>query len=501
MTYLLAQLGISLSATHGRAMRCGTLRERLREGMASEGIGHARAHVLVIDDEEDERALLVMTLEKAGHRATPVASPHAALELLVSEDVDVVLTDLAMPEMGGVDLCERIHGVRPDVPVVFVSGQGTLDVAVDALRIGAFDFILKPVDPELLKVSVARAVAERRLAGELRVLKSQIDDPSTEEAKIIGDSAALRGVRTLVRRVADSEATVLIQGETGTGKELVARSVHALSRRRSGPFIPVNCAAITPTLIESELFGHTRGAFTDAKDAREGLFVQANGGTLFLDEIGELPLDMQPKLLRALQERRVRPVGSDKEIPVDVRIVSATHRILEDEVAEGRFREDLYYRLGVVRIDVPALRERSGDVVRLANRFLATFATQAGRATPTISKEATEKLMAYPWKGNVRELENCMEHVIAMGRGNEVGIDDLPDRIRVHKAEHFVVAPGGEEEIVTVDELQKRYLHRVLDLLGGNKSRAATLLGIDRRTLYRRLGAEAALAVPGPVER
>jgi DNA-binding NtrC family response regulator len=454
--------------------------------MASEGvIAKLSPHVLVIDDEEDQRSLLALLLERAGYRATPVASPLEALELLVTEDVDVVLTDLAMPEMSGVDLCERIHGARPDVPVITVSGQGTLGIAIDALRIGAFDFIVKPVDPELLGVAVARAVAERRLAGELRVLKSRIDEPATEEAKIIGDSAALRNVRALVRRVADSEATVLIQGETGTGKELVARAVHALSRRRVGPFVAVNCAAITPTLLESELFGHTRGAFTDAKEAREGLFVQANGGTLFFDEIGELPIDMQPKLLRALQERRVRPVGSDREQAVDVRIVSATHRILEDEVAEGRFREDLYYRLGVVRIDVPALRERSGDIVRLAARFLAQFATQAGRETPGISKAATEKLMAYPWKGNVRELENCMEHVVAMSRGAKVDVEDLPSAIRNHQPDRFVVAPAGEEEIVTMEVLQKQYMHRVMDLVGGNKSRAAELLGIDRRTLYR----------------
>jgi DNA-binding NtrC family response regulator len=456
-----------------------------------------RGHVLVIDDEQDARELLALTLERDGYRVTPMESPAEALEVLATEDVDVVLTDLVMPEMHGFALCERIRGVRPDVPILVVTGEATLPAAVDAMRVGVFDFIVKPIDPALLGVSVARACAERRLIGELRVLKSRIDDPTAEEGKIIGDSSALRSVRALVRRVADTEATVLIQGETGTGKELVARSVHALSRRRSGPFVAVNCAAITPTLLESELFGHTRGAFTDAKEARTGLFVQANGGTLFLDEIGELPLDMQPKLLRAVQERRVRPVGSDHELPVDVRIVAATHRVLEDLVAEGAFREDLYYRLGVVRIDVPALRERPGDILRLSVRFLEQFAAAAGRPPPRLSKEATDKLVAYPWNGNVRELENCMEHVMAMGRGEEVALDDLPQKISSYRQERFVVAPAGEEEIVTVDELQSRYLRRVLDLVGGNKSRAASLLGIDRRTLYRQLGRETA-AVPAP---
>jgi two-component system response regulator HydG len=347
------------------------------------------------------------------------------------------------------------------------------------------------VPTNILLVAIARAVSERRLARELRTLKSRVEDPSSEEAKIIGDSAALRGVRALVRRVADSEATVLVQGETGTGKELVARALHALSPRRAGPFVPVNCAAITPSLLESELFGHAKGAFTDAKEARVGLFVQANGGTLFFDEIGELPLDMQPKLLRVLQERRVRPIGSDFEVPIDVRIVAATHRILEDEVAEHRFREDLYYRLGVVHIDVPALRERTGDILRLGNRFLETFAAHAKRPAPKISSEAAAKLLAYSWKGNVRELENCMEHIVAMSRGGEIGVEDLPANIRSFKPDRFVVAPAGEEEIITIEELQNRYMHRVISLVGGNKSRAALLLGIDRRTLYRRLDGEA----------
>jgi len=455
-----------------------------------------KGHVLVIDDEQDARALLTETLERESYRVTSVGSPIEALEILATENVDVVLTDLVMPEMTGVSLCERIRGVRPDVPILVVSGEGTLDAAIDALRVGVFDFLVKPVDPRLLSVAVARAGAERRLAGELRMLKARVDDPSAEEGKIIGDSSALRTVRALVRRVADSEATVLIQGETGTGKELVARAVHQLSRRRTGPFVPVNCAAITPTLIESELFGHTRGAFTDAKDARTGLFLQANNGTLFLDEIGELPLEMQPKLLRVLQERRVRPIGSDRDFPVDVRVVAATHRVLEDEVSEGRFREDLYYRLGVVRIDVPALRERGGDIVRLSERFLASFAAAAGRPAPKVSADAAAKLLAYPWKGNVRELENCMEHVIAMGRGDEVVVGDLPERIQAHRSEHFVVAPDGEGEIVTIDVLMSRYLHRVLDLVGGNKSRAAHLLGVDRRTLYRMLDREGTLAAP-----
>jgi two-component system response regulator HydG len=447
--------------------------------------GGRTAHVLVLDDEREERELLALLLERAGYRVTSLASPKEALELMVTDDVDVVLTDLVMPEMTGVALCERIGGVRPGVPVVVVTGQGSLEVAVDALHSGAFDFIVKPVVTELVLVAVARAVAQRRLVRELKRLELDVRDPTAEEASILGSSAALGGVRALVRRVAASEASVLIQGETGTGKELVARAVHARSPRRDGPFVAVNCAAITPTLLESELFGHARGAFTDAREARTGLFLQADGGTLFLDEVGELPLDMQPKLLRALQERRVRPVGSDRDVPVDIRIIAATHRVLEDEVAENRFREDLYYRLAVVRIDVPPLRERTADILFLAERFLAGFAASAERRTPTVSKDAAAKLVAFPWKGNVRELENCMEHVVAMTRGPVLDVEDLPANVRGYKPDSFTVALVTEGDIVKMDEVQRRYVQRVLGLVGGNKSRAALLLGIDRRTLYR----------------
>jgi two-component system response regulator HydG len=298
----------------------------------------------------------------------------------------------------------------------------------------------------------------------------------------------MRRVFALVSRVADSEAGVLIHGETGTGKELIARAIHENGRRKEGPFIAINCAAVPASLIESELFGHERGAFTDAKVQRTGLFVQANGGTLFLDEIGELPLEVQPKLLRALQERKVRPVGSNREIPFDARLIAATNRVLEDEVYEKRFREDLFYRINVVKIDVPPLRERGGDVLHLARHFLKIYAERHGKSDmEELSPAAAEKLIAYSWAGNVRELENCIDGAVALARNNRIELDDLPEKVRVFRPEKFVVTANQPEEIVTIDELERRYILRVLSLVGGNKSRAAQVLGFDRRTLYRKL--------------
>jgi two-component system response regulator HydG len=286
----------------------------------------------------------------------------------------------------------------------------------------------------------------------------------------------------------------MIHGETGTGKELVARAIHQRSRRRDGPFVAINCAAVPHSLLESELFGHARGAFTDAKAQRTGLFVQAQGGTLFLDEIGELPLDVQPKLLRALQERKVRPVGENREIPFDARIVAATNRDLENEVRERRFREDLYYRINVVKIDVPPLRARGADTLHLAQHFLEQFAARSGKPPLRLSERAAERLMAYEWPGNVRELENTIEHAVALARFDQITVEDLPEKLRGYLAGTFVAAANDPTEIVTMDELERRYLLRVFKLVGNNKSRAAEVLGIDRRTMYRKLERYAAMS-------
>jgi len=446
-----------------------------------------KGHVLVVDDEQETCDLLEMSLVKSGYKVTTSTSAQAALDQVATQDFDVVLTDLQMPEMSGLDLCERVLGTRPNMPVVVITGQGSLETAIASIRAGAYDFITKPVDPKLLHLSVSRAIQHRRLQDEVKRLRDAVAEGEGGESQIVGQSGAMRRVYELIARVGESDASVLIHGETGTGKELIARAIHMRSKRTEGPFVAINCAAVPHSLLESELFGHARGAFTDAKVDRKGLFVQASGGTLFLDEIGELPVDVQPKLLRALQERKVRPIGANQEIPFDARIVAATNRNLEDEVYEKRFREDLYYRINVVKIDVPPLRERGGDVLHLAQHFLKQFAQRNDKNTLELSTTGAEKLMAYNWPGNVRELENCMEHAVALARFDQITVEDLPEKIRAYRAERFVVAANDPTEIVTMDELERRYILRVLSLVGGNKSRAAQVLGFDRRTLYRKL--------------
>ena len=441
--------------------------------------------ILVVDDDRETCELLQELLAQQDFAVEATTSAGEALARVVAEDFDAVLTDLGMPEMDGISLCRRILESRPDMPVLVGTGHGSMESAIAAMRAGAYDFVTKPFDPKLIVLSLNRAVQNHRLHNELKRLRKDI--ASQAVPGFVGHSSAMRRVRELVSRVADSEASVLIQGETGTGKELVARLIHSSSKRQSGPFVAVNCAAVPHALIESELFGHARGAFTDARTQRTGLFLEAHGGTLFLDEIAELPLETQPKLLRALQERTVRPVGSNTETPFDVRVVAATNRDLEYEVFEKRFREDLYYRLNVVTIELPPLRNRGGDVLELAQYLLAQFADRAGKPPLVLSAGAAEKLVAYQWPGNVRELENCLERGLALARFDQLTVEDLPDKIRNFQAEKFVVAADDPTAVVTLEELERRYILRVLALMGGNKSQAAQALGVDRRTLYRKL--------------
>jgi two-component system response regulator HydG len=449
-----------------------------------------KTEVLVVDDERDTCELLEMALARQGMQVTTCTTAADALEKIASRDFDVVLTDLSMPETSGLEVCERVIALRPDVPVVLITGHATLETAMGAIRAGAYDFVTKPIESKTLGVVVSRAVQHRRLREQIKQLRAARD---ANVSLIVGGSPAMRKVADLIDRVGDSDASVLIHGETGTGKELVARAVHNKSKRREGPFVAINCAAVPHSLLESELFGHARGAFTDAKATRMGLFQQANGGTLFLDEIGELPIDVQPKLLRALQERKVRPVGDNREIPYDARIVAATNRDLENEVREKRFREDLFYRINVVKLEVPPLRSRGSDTLHLAHHFLKQFADRSGKPTLELSERAAERLMAYEWPGNVRELENCIEHAVALARFDQVTVEDLPEKLRGYLAGSFVATANDPTEIVTMEELEKRYLLRVFKLVGNNKSRAAEVLGIDRRTMYRKLERYAAL--------
>jgi len=445
-----------------------------------------KTRVLCIDDDQDQCDLLQVALSRMGFAPTTSTSPSEALELAVKESFDVIVTDLGMGEMDGLALCERMLGARPGIPIIVLTGQGSMETAIGAMRAGAYDFLTKPVEPKLLNISVARAAQHHRLIAEVARLQEALQDQPSA-SPLVGDSPVMERVNDLIRRVGASDASVLIHGETGTGKELVANAVHAASSRSAGPFVALNCAAIPPHLLESELFGHARGAFTDAKVARQGLFLEANGGTIFLDEIGELPLEMQAKLLRAVQEKKVRPIGMSTEVKFDARVVAATHRDLEVEVAEHRFRQDLFYRINVVRIDVPPLRERGSDILKLASFFLQRSTSKGTQTKLELSPQVAERLLAYDWPGNVRELENCMERAVALARFDHLTVEDLPEKIRAYRADRFTMSANDAGDIVSLEELERRYITRVMKLLGGNKARAAQLLGLDRRTLYRKL--------------
>jgi len=442
--------------------------------------------VLVVDD---DRTLCEALAEGLGSRGFEVAwrtSADEALPLATSEDFDVVLTDLNMRGTGGLELCQRIVASRPDLPVLLLTGFGSFDTAVAAIRAGAYDFISKPVKLDVLALALQRAAQHRALREEVKRLRSEVGSGG-HLPPLVGESAAMRKVYDLIARVAESDASALVTGESGTGKEVVARALHSRSRRKDGPFVAINCSAVPESLIESELFGHVRGAFTDAKESRVGLFKQADGGTLFLDEIGDMPRALQPKLLRALQERTVRPVGGQNEIPVDVRIVAATNRDLESAIEEGRFREDLYFRINVVNIALPPLRARSGDVLLLAQHFLVQYAQRTGKAVKGIAAAAAEKLVGYSWPGNVRELQNCIERAVTLARFEEITVEDLTDKIVDYRPHYLVVGGDDPSELAPLEEVERRYVLRVLDAVSGNKSVAARILGIERKTLYRKL--------------
>jgi DNA-binding NtrC family response regulator len=442
--------------------------------------------VLVVDDDAAMCEVLVSDLARHGYQARSASDGREALELLGAADFEAVLTDLNMRGMDGIELCRRVHEHRPGLPVVLLTAFGSLDSAVQAIRAGAYDFVTKPIDIEILVLAIARAVEHRRLGEQLRLLQEGTMRPDGFD-ELIGDSPSMRELYALLTRLVDSDVTVLITGESGTGKELVARALHRRSRRSEGPFVAVNCAALPEQLLESELFGHTRGAFTDARQARTGLLLAATGGTLLLDEVAEIPLAMQAKLLRVLQERRVRPIGAEQEVPFDVRLVAATNRDLELEVSEGRFREDLYFRLSVVPLHLPPLRSRGRDVLLLAQHLLERTAQALGRPVVRISPEAAVLLLEYSWPGNVRELQNSIEHAVALSQYDTIAAGDLPKRVREHQASTVLVAAGDASELVTLEEVERRYVTRVLDAVGDHRATAARILGLDRKTLYRKL--------------
>jgi two-component system response regulator HydG len=445
------------------------------------------ARILLVDDEEDTALLLRDVLRNRGLQVDAVFSGAKALEVLRHEPIDVVVTDVQMPQMTGIELCAQIYDRYPDCAAIVLTGYGRLDVAIAAMRAGAYDFLNKPVKAEALDIAIRRAHERFALQREVtRLTNVRLSDAPVEG--IVGDSPVMRELARVVRRVALNDASVLITGESGTGKEQVARALHNLDpNRRDHPFVAVNCGAMPASLLESELFGHVRGAFTDAKSSRDGLFVQAGRGTILLDEIGEMPLEMQAKLLRVLQQRTVRPVGGDDEIVFDARVVAATNRDLETDVDEGRFREDLFHRINVVAIPLPPLRARTGDILILANALIERAAARRCTFVHGISRRAAQLLVDYDWPGNVRELENCLERAVALARGSEIDVDDLPRKIVEHQATRFELSTTSGSPMLTLDEMQYRYVRQVLAAVGGNKTQAAQLLGIDRRSIYRRL--------------
>jgi two-component system response regulator HydG len=445
-----------------------------------------KGRVLVVDDDQAMCETLEIVLRKHDFEVRSTTDASDALAIVAAADVDVILTDLNMRGMNGLELCERIVANRPDVPVVVITAFGSLETAVAAIRAGAYDFITKPPDMDALALTLTRAVQHRHLREEVKRLRRAVDE-STRFGPLIGTSSAMRPVYDVLDRIGDSTATVLVTGETGTGKEGVARALHERGPRRGRPFVAINCSAVPEALLESELFGHVRGAFTDARVPRAGLCVQASGGTLLLDEIGDMPLSLQPKLLRVLQERRVRPVGGDEEVPIDVRIVATTNRDLRTMVEEKHFREDLYFRINVIHVELPPLRARAGDVLLLAQHFIDVQATRAGKRVTGLSPTAAEKLLAYAWPGNVRELQNCIERAVALTRYEEIAVEDLPEQVRAYRRSHVLVASEDPSELVSLAEVERRYVLRVMEAAGGNKTVAAEILGITRKTLYRKL--------------
>jgi len=450
--------------------------------------------ILLVEDDEAMRAYVGEELSSAGYAVVPAVDATAAMKL-VSEGrrddagFDVVVTDVRLGREDGIDLLSDLRekfrrSGDPEPGMVVVSGFGTVETAIRAFRSGAADFLPKPFEMQALLLSIERVLEQRRLRGEIRRLRREIDGKA--KRPLVAVSPPMRAVMELVDRVADSDATLLVTGPSGTGKEVLARALHERSARASGPFVAINCAAMPEALLESELFGHRRGAFTDARVDRDGLFRSADGGTLLLDEVGELPLELQPKLLRVLQEREIRPIGANRSEPVDVRVVAASNRRLEELVAAGRFREDLYYRINVIQLELAPLARRAEDVLPLAEAFLDR-AARKGRPRPVLSAASRHALLQYRWPGNVRELENAVERAVALCRGDVIEPADLPPAVT--QPAPVVLVESAVARRLTLEQLSNEYCVAVVQQHGGNQSAAARVLDIDRKTLARRLAA------------
>ncbi len=438
--------------------------------------------ILTIDDEENIRNGLADNFELEGYEVKQAANGADGLELIAQGGIDLVITDLRMDGISGSDVVKRVTSEHPGIPIIVLTGHGSIDDATAALKAGAFDFLTKPLDLDHLNKIVKNALQGKILAEENRQLQAKLFKSQNGD-EMIGKSDSLARVRQMISKAAPTRASVLITGESGVGKELVARAIHEQSDRAKGSFVTVHCAALSETLIESELFGYEKGAFTGAESVHKGRFELANGGTVFLDEIGEVNLATQVKLLRVLQEHKFERVGGEKSVEVDVRIVAATNRNLEDEVKAGRFREDLFYRLNVVRIEMPSLRERMDDIPLLMHAFLREFNIENKKNIKGFDKASKSAMIKYSWPGNIRELKNAVESAVVMCTGDEIKMEDLPRALRAQSEEKVISIPIG----ITMDEAEKIIIQENLAANKGNKSRTADILGIGRKTLHRKL--------------
>lgn len=445
-----------------------------------------KPRVLIVDDVQAECRLIADALRSAEFDPQWVLGGAEALLLLETQPFDAVVTDLNMPYMNGITLCRRITEMAPNLPVVVITAFGSIDSAVEAMKAGAYDFVTKPFDVDAVSLVLRRAVEHRALKCELDALR-QVVDKTQSYGRLLGTSQAMRRIYDLIDVTADGDAPVLITGESGTGKELVAREIHQRGKSRNGPFIAVNCAAVSEALLESELFGNIKEASSGAHADREGLLASARGGTLLLDEIGEMPLGLQARLVRVLQECGIRPIAGNGDLAFGTRIITSTNRDLDAAVESGRFREGLLYRINVIHIELPPLRARSGDTLLLAQRFLSEVSVRNGKSIQGFTAAVAERLLAYDWPGNVRELRNCVERAVALCRTTQVDVGDLPGRIRDYEPRHVLVAGDDPSELVPLEEVERRYILRVLEACQRNKSQAARILGIGRKTLYRRL--------------
>ncbi len=438
--------------------------------------------ILIVEDEDLMRELLSRILEGENYRIFQASSGEEALKLLQDQAIDLVLTDLRMRGMNGLELLTEVRTLDPEIVVVVMTAYASVETAVEAMRKGAYDYITKPFINEEIRVMLRRALNQRHLSRENRHLKRELRERYRFE-NIVGNGEAMERVYRLIEKVSAISSNVLIFGETGTGKELVARAIHYNSERAERPFVAVNCGALTESLLESELFGHVKGAFTGAIANREGFFRKADKGTLFLDELSEISHGLQVKLLRAIQEREVIPVGGREPVKFDVRLIAATNKNLEDEVKKGIFREDLFYRVNVITVPLPPLRERKEDIPLLVNHFLQKYAQRLGKPSVKISRQAMQVLVNYDWPGNVRELENMVERTVALCEGDSIETTDLPEKLtRVRIAIRDLV-----EYQVTLDALEEDHIKKVLQKVSGDKAKAAQILGINLSTLYRKL--------------